>query len=179
MKPHFIETHCLENMVAGSKMVRRESPPWRNRTPLYHLYTQCYHRVPLSNVGLVRVLIHELEARIGDPDLQEWVTEHFNPKQYLHTYYVCRNESRIDAKTAFIYAETIRRVKCLLVVLKKIDKFSRELGVSETIEAIMRRFRTHIDNCSYEDTYEYDILRAVCKLHDVLYKTIETLIESN
>jgi len=156
-------------MVAGSKMVRRESPTRRKRTRMY----------PLSNVDLVQALIHKLEARIGDPDLQELVTEHFNPKQYLHMYYVCRNESRIDANTAFIYAEAIRRVKCLLVVLKKIDKFSRELGVSETIEAIMRRFRTHIDNCSYEDTYEYDILRAVCKLHDVLYKTIETLIESN
>ena len=166
-------------MVAGSKMVRRESPTRRSRTHLYPLYAQCYKGVPLSEADIVRALIHELEACIGDPDLQELVTEHFNPKQYLHMYYVCRNESRIDAKTAFIYAETIRRVKCLLVVLKKIDKFSRELGVSETIEAIMRRFRTHIDNCSYEDTYEYDILRAVCKLHDVLYKTIETLIESN
>lgn len=174
-------------MVAGSKMTRIGSPqrrtpispPWRKRTPNYPLYTRCYNGVPISGVGLVRVLIHELETHIYDPDMQEWVTKNFNPTQYLHMYYVYRNESCIDAKTAFIYAETIRRVKCLLVVLKKIDKFSRELRVSETIEAIMRRFRTHIDNCSYEDTYEYDILRAVCKLHDVLYKTIETLIESN
>jgi hypothetical protein len=145
------------------------SPPWRRKT---------YPRMIRESVYVCR-LVSELEANIHRTDYREFINKHFDPASILRRYKNNKDELCIDRVVALNIAELLRRIKCLLDVLKKIDESDRNLYVSDTVNNIMINFnstiKTHVDS----DMYVYDMLYELNELHDKLKRTIFNITSDN
>ncbi len=141
-------------------------PPPRRRT-----------YAPRSSVAmLIRDMIEWLRANIMYPDVCNKVETLFNPRQYLQYFMNYKTGFRINTPhIVFTFAEIIRRIQCLIVVLKKIDQSNEDFGVAENLRVSMIKFRAYILDCGSRDACEYDILHTLCKIHNVMYQTIKNI----
>jgi hypothetical protein len=141
-------------------------PLWRQKT-----------YAPRSSVAtLILMMIEWLRANIMYPDVGYQVEKLFNPRQYLQYFMNYQTGFRINTPhIVFTFAEIIRRIQCLIVVLKKIDRSNEDFGVAENLRVSMGRFRAYILDCGSRDACEYDILNTLCKIHNVMYQTIKNI----
>jgi len=129
----------------------------------------------LSPAEIVSVILKYLRINIHTLECQEVIRQHFNPVHMLGEFANNPEDMVVDKYVGLTIAELMRRVICLLKILKKIGNKNKELYLFETVNTIMYPYWRTIITCGNSGTYAYTIVHSLYNLHTRLMQTFEDL----
>lgn len=123
----------------------------------------------------VAKMLDLLEHNIDNPAFQDEVHRNFNPAGILKEYNDKPEDLDVNEYVAFTMAEMIRRIRCIMCILKKIDDVRKELYLSETVAAVRDLYCGKIIACGSSDTYAYTMIHSLYNLYNRLDQILEDL----
>jgi hypothetical protein len=138
-------------------MSLNNGPIWRRRV------------VPISPAKIISDILRKLEEDIICDDTD------FNPVHILARYADHPSDLKVNEYIGFNMAELIRRIRCLMYMLKKIDTIDHGQYIWEdTIKIIYPHWQT-ILLCGKSKTYTYTIMDTLYNLYTRLMKMFNNL----
>ena len=145
--------------------MQSNGPPWRLRRRI---------NKQLRPAPYVAKILEKLESNTN-PAFQDEVNRNFNPAGILKEYNDNPEDLDVNEYVAFTMAEMMRRIRCIMCILKKIDDVRKELYLSETVAAVRDLYCGKIIACGSSDTYAYTMIHSLYNLYNRLDQILEDL----